>query len=85
MIGILLWLAETVGGVALRHWLEGLLGQKPAPDPQLTAQASRATAQAAQDEQIIKSQEVRSEVDQTVGDRGAATARDDMRQHWNEP
>ncbi|HET7332345.1 hypothetical protein [Dyella sp.] len=84
---ILLWLAETLGGVALKALVGRMLGRgaPPAPDLKVIAEASHAQAQVQQDEQIIAAEKDRAEVDEKIAAAGPGAAADDMQQYWNDP
>lgn len=83
---LLLWLAEATGSALLKALVERWFGKpKPASDPTIVAEASRADAKAAQSEQIAQAASDRAKVDQQVIERGADAARDDMATHWNDP
>lgn len=86
MGAILLWLAELVGGEAFKLVVSRWLFRKPAaPSPALTAEASRAEATAAEQEQELKGEQTRDQVDQSVTNDGVTAARDDLRDNWTKP
>lgn len=86
MSAILLWLAELVGGEAFKLVVSRWLFRKPAAaSPPLTAEASRAEATAAEQEQELRGEQTRDQVDQSITNDGAAAARDDLRDNWTKP
>lgn len=86
MGAILLWLAELVGGESFKLVVSRWLFRKPeAPSPDLTAEASRAEAKAAEQEQELKGEQTRDQVDQSVTNDGVAAARNDLRNNWTKP
>lgn len=86
MGAILLWLAELVGGEAFKLVVNRLLFRKSeAASQSVTAEASRAEATAAEQEQELRGEQTRDQVDQNVTNDGAATARDDLRDNWTKP
>lgn len=64
-------------------WIGGFLQRRKLASE--TQRADKAEAKVGQDEQIIKAEKDRSDVDQKVLDAGAGAATRDMRDHWNEP
>ena len=86
MGAILLWLAELVGGEAFKLVVSRWVFRKPeAASPALTAEASRAEATAAEQEQELKGEQTRDQVDQSVTNDGVAAARNDLRDNWTKP
>lgn len=85
MGAILLWLAELVGGEAFKLVVSRLLFRQQAASPPLTAEASKAEATVKEQEQELRGEKTRDQVDQSVTDDGAAVARDDLRDNWTKP
>lgn len=85
MGAILLWLAKLVGGEAFKLVVSRLLFRQQAASPPLTAEASKAEATVKEQEQELRGEKTRDQVDQSVTDDGAAVARDDLRDNWTNP
>lgn len=86
MGAILLWLAELVGGEAFKLAVSRWLLRKPeAASPALTAEASRAEATAAEQEQELRGEQTRDQVDRSVIHDSTAAARNDLRDNWTKP
>lgn len=79
-MGILLWLAEVVGGVALKTWLARTFGWGGKDTTAI--EASRAEAEVQAQAQVINAEASREQTDESVDRAGVAAARDDMRKHW---
>ena len=83
MAGILLWLAEVVGGVALKSWLQRTFGWAGAKDVAKTqAEASRAEAEVQAQAQVIKAEKAREKVDANVAGGTVADQRNELRDDW---
>lgn len=82
MGAILLWLAELVGGEAFKLVVSRFLSRQQAASPPLTAEASRAEATVKEQEQELRGEQTRDQVDQSVTNDGAAAARNDLRDNW---
>lgn len=79
-MGILLWLAEVVGGVALKTWLARTFGW--AGKDTTAIEASRAEAEVQAQAQVITAEKSREQVDAKVDAGGVAADRNELRDDW---